>query len=65
MRTVQDEFANEGEMDGDEFAIGWGELHFDWPFSARSHPFLTKWISRLRSPRPWLSGGMFGSVGRC
>ena len=38
---------------------------FERGFSAPSHLFWTKRISRLRSPRRWLSGDVFGSVERC
>ena len=38
---------------------------FERGFSARSHLFRTKRISRLQSPRWWLSGDVFGSVERC
>ena len=48
-----------------EQSIGRNWPHFEWGFSACSHPFLTKWISRLQLPRWWLSRDMFGSAGRC
>ena len=48
-----------------EQSIGRNWLCFEQGFSARSHPFQTKRISRLRSPRRWLSGDVFGSAGRC
>ena len=48
-----------------EQSIGRNWPHFEWGFSACSHPFLTKWISQLQLPRWWLSRDMFGSAGRC
>ena len=48
-----------------EQSIGRNWPLFERGFSARSHPFLTKRISRLQSPWRWLSGDMFGSAGRC